>query len=187
MTPPKQPRAGTQDRDAFVPKHANQSQAAEPTPLERGAVEAEWIDEKTSPTATPLEAIEHRQRRSMRQTMEARGDVRELRAEVKADMITLGARVDVMGEHLGDVRAELGELGGAVRTLIPLVQQQAAANIHHQTIKMTATVDVDKAIAMEPLEVRRFWRDLSMKFVVGAVIPIVATLATLITLLAKKC
>ncbi len=109
---------------------------------------------------------ELRDARARRPTDERIGRLETKHDEVRADLKELTGDVKIMGGHVGDLRASVGEMSGKLEVLpelVEIVKGIADRAGQREHITLTAQVDVDKQRALEPLESARFRRKLILK------------------------
>ena len=165
------------DRDRLVSKHDDRFPEEE---------------ERTSPHASPLETLDSRTRRTLASTISGRGEISQLREEVRENNRETNLRIDVMGEHVGNLREGFGELAGEQRAtnatlgmLVKSIDSQSAQQAQHRIITMTAQVDVEKAEKLDVVDAKKWTRG-----VIGTVVGGLFTgsvITGVIALVATKC
>ncbi len=197
MTPPAPPRRppGLRDRDIRETK----------TPpagvLERSDAvpDVDFDDPKTNPHATDFEKMQSRIERGTKNTYATLTGISEVRKEFREDLQganhridKMGDRIDVMGEHVGNLREGFGEMVGeqrlttaAVRDLARAIEGQLAQHQKVTTTTLLSKVEVETEEKRDVIKARAWTREQMGKGIAWALGG--GGLVAVITALASRC
>lgn len=118
-------------------------------------VPSEIFETKTDPTGSELAQANHRAHKASVASQASLTETTELRREVREDLGKLDSRMSGVEGHVANLREGFGRVEGQLDTLVGLVEKQH----QNQTLTLTAKLENEKAVVLDTVEGKKWWRD----------------------------